>query len=307
VFAEYHLPGNKYQFVFSGRFELNHAEANDPAPNFSTLYNDDLNSDLLNPAFSTGGTIQLSKPFSAGLWFGLTQRSPGLAERYINFFPIGVDPYELVGNPDLKAETNKQVDVVLSWDAPKTEVKVNGFAAFISNYISSEIRDDLTPRMSSAPGVRQYKNLDRALHSGFELSWKQEYLSQLHQIVELAYTYGKNEDTGEALPEIPPMEFRYRLSGSFFQQKLRTEAIYRHSFKQTRIAESYGENETPAFDVVDLKASYALTPKINVRGGVNNLLDEAYYEHLSRNINGSTRPLYSPGRSFYVSVAFNFL
>lgn len=307
AFAEYHYSENSYQFVFAGRFELNHAEASNPDPAFSTLYAGDLTSDLINPAFSLGGTKQLSNQFSTGLWFGLTQRSPGLAERYINFFPIGVDPYELVGNPNLKAETNKQFDVVLSWKTSQTEVKVNGFAAFISNYISSEIRADLSPRMSSAPGVRQFINLNQALHSGFEFSWNQHYTDQLHQLVELAYTYGKNKDTGEALPEIPPMELRYRLSGSFFQQKLHAEAIYRHSFKQDRIALSYGENETPAFDVVDLRTSYQFTGKIALRAGVNNLLDEAYYEHLSRNISGSNRPLYSPGRSFYVSLAFNFL
>jgi iron complex outermembrane receptor protein len=307
LFAEYHLLGKDYQLVFSGRLELNHAEANAPDMNFSALYDDDLTSDLINPAISIGGTKQLTGQLSAGLWFGLTQRSPGLAERYINFFPIGVDPYELVGNPNLKAETNKQTDLVLSWKPGKTDITLNAFTAYIDNYISSEIRDDLTPRMNSAPGVRQYKNIDQALHCGFELSWNQQYNDQLYQIVELAYTYGKNKDSGEALPEIPPAEFRYRLNGSFIQQKLKAEIVYRHSFKQDRIAESYGETETPAFDVVDLKASYQFTSSISFRTGINNLLDEAYYEHLSRNINGSSRPLYSPGRSFYFSLAFNFL
>jgi len=307
VFAEYHLPGNSYQLVFSGRLELNHAEANSPDPNFADLYDGDLKSDLVNPAFSFGGTKQLTDHFSAGLWFGLAQRSPGLGERYINYFPIGVDPYELVGNPDLKAETNKQIDLVLSWKSEQTNINMNAFSAFIGNYISSEIREDLSPRMASAPGVRQFINIDHALHSGFELSWKQLFGQHLQQQAELAYTYGKNKDSGEALPEIPPMEFRYHLTGNFIHQKLQAEIGYRHSFKQDRIAESYGETETPAFDVIDLKASYRITQAISFRTGVNNLLDESYYEHLSRNMNGSTRPLYSPGRSFYFSLAFNFL
>lgn len=307
IFAEYHRPGNRYQLVFSGRLEMNHAKANKPDSNFADLYDGDLKSDLLNPAFSLGGTRQITKHFSTGLWFGLAQRSPGLAERYINYFPIGVDPYELVGTPNLKAETNKQIDLVLSWKSEQTDINLNAFSAFIGNYISSEIREDLSPRMASAPGVRQYINIDQAQHSGFELSWKQLFGQHLQQQAELAYTYGKNKDSGEALPEIPPMEFRYRLTGTFIQQKLQAEISYRHSFKQDRIAESYGETTTPAFDVVDLKASYRITQAISFRTGVNNLLDEAYYEHLSRNINGSTRPLYSPGRSFYFALAFNFI
>ncbi|WP_163717370.1 TonB-dependent receptor domain-containing protein [Mangrovibacterium lignilyticum] len=307
VFAEYHLPGESYQLVFSGRLELNHAETQNPDAAFSDLYEGDLTSDLVNPAFSLGGTKILTNRFSAGLWLGLTQRSPGLAERYINYFPIGLDPYELVGNPNLKAETNKQIDLVLSWKSKQTNINLNAFSAFIGNYISSEIRDDLIPRMTSAPGVRQYINIDQALHAGFELSWKQQYGEHLYQIAELAYTYGKNKDSGEALPEIPPMEFRYRIVGSFIRQKLQAEISFRHSFKQDRIATSYGENETPAFNVVDLKANYLITSAISVNTGVNNLLDEAYYEHLSRNMTGSSRPLYSPGRSFYFSLVFNFL
>lgn len=306
IFAEYHLPGESYQLVLSARLELNQSKAKHPDETFAALYGSDLNSDLVNPAFSLGGTKQMTNHFSAGLWVGLMQRSPGLAERYINFFPIGMDPYELVGNPGLKAETNKQADLVLSWKSKRTDINLNVFTAFLSNYISSGIRDDLSPRMASAPGVRQYKNIDRALHSGFELSWKQQFSKHLQQIAEFVYTYGKNKDSGEALPEIPPMEFRYRVTGSFIQQKLQAEISFRHSFKQDRIAASYGENKTPTFQVIDLKTSYLITPDLSFRTGINNLLNEAYYEHLSRNIDGSTRPLYSPGRSFYFSLAFSF-
>lgn len=307
IFAEYHLPGENYQLIFSGRLEYNRSDAKDPDSDFSALYGDELSSELVNPAFSVGGTHALGANLSTGLWFGLAQRSPGLSERYINYFPIGVDPYEMVGNPDLDAETNKQIDWVLSWDSKQTTIKLNAFAAFIGNYISSEIRDDLTPRMASAPGVRQFINLDHALHTGFEFSWQQQLFPFLQQQANLAYTYGENKDSGEALPEIPPMEFQYRLSGSFLQDKLQAEIAYRHSFKQDRIATSFGENTTPAFDVVDLKARYQLNRIVSISGGVNNVLDEAYYEHLSRNIAGTNRPLYSPGRSFAVSLAFNFL
>ncbi|MCW0482780.1 TonB-dependent receptor domain-containing protein [Gaoshiqia sediminis] len=305
LFAEYHYQQSNYHLVFSGRLELNHAEAQNPDTNFKNLYGD-LASDLINPSFSAGGTYMLSQSASVGLWLGSAQRSPGLAERYINFFPIGLDPYELVGNPDLKAETNNQADIVFSYKKEKTDINITVYASLLQHYISSEIRSDLQPRMATAPGVRQFVNIDKAVHTGFEFSWTQMFGTHFQQITELAYTYGKNRVTDEALPEIPPMEFRYRLMGSFIQQKLQAEISFRHSFKQDRIAASYGENKTPTFQVIDLKTSYRITPDLSFRTGINNLLNEAYYEHLSRNINGSTRPLYSPGRSFYFSLAFNF-
>ncbi|MGD9929511.1 MAG: TonB-dependent receptor [Mangrovibacterium sp.] len=307
LFAEYHYQQSNYHLVFSGRLELNHAETRDPDSNFKNLYND-LEANLLNPSFSLGGTRILSQSASIGLWLGSAQRSPGLAERYINFFPIGLDPYELVGNPDLKAETNHQADVVFSYRKEKTDINITVYASSLQHYISSEIRSDLQPRMATSPGVRQFVNIDKALHTGFEFSWKQLFGAHFQQITELAYTYGKNRVADEALPEIPPMEFRYRLLGSFMKNKLRAELSFRNAFKQSRIATSFGESVTPSFRVVDLKTSYALDKRISLSSGVSNLFDEAYYEHLSRSVREmDSRPIYSPGRSFYFSLTVNIL
>jgi iron complex outermembrane receptor protein len=78
--------------------------------------------------------------------------------------------------------------------------------------------------------------------------------------------------------------------------------------KQDRIATSYGETETPAFNVVDAKVSWMMSRVFNATGGVQNLFDEAYYEHLARSVRGANaRPIYSPGRSFYVTLTISFL
>jgi iron complex outermembrane receptor protein len=112
----------------------------------------------------------------------------------------------------------------------------------------------------------------------------------------------------EPLPEIAPFEFKYRLTGNFMHQKLIPELFFRQAFKQNRIATSFGETETPAFHVIDAKISWLASKNITASGGVQNLFDVAYYEHLARSIRGAdTRPVYSPGRSFYVTLTFNFL
>lgn len=306
LFAEYHHQNDNYHLVFSARLEWNHAEAQDPDDQFAANYND-LTSDLFNPALSMGGTRTVTDNFSISLWLGRAQRSGSLAERYINYFPIGLDPYEMVGNPQLEAETNNQIDLILNYKNDVTDVNLNLFSSFLNNYISSEIREDLEPRMASAPGVRQFTNIDEARLMGFEASWKQVLNKHLQQVTELAYTHGQNTTTDEALPEIPPMEFRYRLVGFFVDKKLRTEANFRHAFEQNRIAKSYGENQTPAFSVLDLKASYAIASKLNLSASVQNVLDKAYYEHLARSVRSAeSRPIYSPGRSFYFSLSYHF-
>jgi len=92
AFAEYHLKKSDFHAVFSGRIDYNSAKSNNPDPNFAAL-NPDVSSDFFNPSLSAGGTKMLNDAFSLGLWFGTAQRSPGIAERYINAFNLidGID------------------------------------------------------------------------------------------------------------------------------------------------------------------------------------------------------------------------
>ncbi len=307
VFAEYHLKKTDLHAVVSGRIDFNAAKSNNQDPNFSALY-PDMNSDFFNPSLSAGGTKLLNDMFSLGLWLGTAQRSPGIAERYINFFPIGLDPYELIGNPQLKPETNNQADLIFEFKTKSTNINLDLYASFLRNYISSEIDTEVKPKMSTSPGVRRYINIDKALITGFELEWEQVITGFLKHDFTVAYTYGEDKKLKDPLPEIPPLEIKYRLIGNFLNDKILPELLFRQVLKQDRIAMTYGETTTPAFNVVDAKISWITSKTITATGGVLNLLDTAYYEHLSRTVQGAEkRPVYSPGRSLFVTLTFNFL
>ncbi|HPF52092.1 MAG TPA: TonB-dependent receptor [Draconibacterium sp.] len=307
IFGEWHLNQTGFQFVVSGRLDYNHVVANNPDPRFSAHY-DNLKSSVLHPSISLGGTRFFNKSISLGIWLGAATRSPGITELYINQLPVGIDPYEMLGNPDLKPELNKQLDLVFQYQTNSTNLNVNVFSSILNDFISSEIREDIPPAMMTAPGVRQFVNIRNAFITGFEFGWNQQMGEHLGHDLSLVYTYGQNQTTEEALPEIPPMEFRYRLMGNFVKNTIKPEVSFRHSFKQDRIATSYGETKTPAFSVVDAKVSWHFKSYITATGGVQNLFDAAYYEHLARSIRSvETRPIYSPGRSFYLTLTFSFI
>lgn len=307
LFGEWHVHRAGYQLVLSGRLDLNNSKVNDPDARFSSIY-DDLEASTVHPSVSLGGTRFFNEKISLGLWLGRASRSAGITERYINQFPVGLDPYEMLGNPNLDPEVNNQADLVFVFEEKNTRIELNLFASALRDYISSEIRPDLKPAMSSAPGVRQFVNIGKAFMTGFEGSWKQQFSDNLSHDLSVAYTYGQNKDTDEALPEIPPLDVRYRLAGSFADNKIRPEILFRHAFKQDRVATSYGETETPAFSVVDAKIAWQISAPLSVSGGVLNLLDTAYYEHLARSVRSAeARPIYSPGRSFYITLSLNFL
>lgn len=306
-FGEWHIHQTGFQFMVSGRLGVNQSKSNDPDPRFENIY-DNLESTIVHPSISAGGTRYFNKNISLGLWLGMATRSPGITERYINQFPVGLDPYEMLGNPDLRPEVNNQLDVVFQYETQNTGITINLFTSVLRDYISSEIQDDLTPAMPSAPGVRQFVNIKKATMAGFEVGWLQQYTRNLSHDLSMSYTYGQNQIQDEPLPEIPPFEFRYRLMGKFAKNSLQSEVMLRHVLKQNRIATSYGETETPGFTVVDAKITWHIRSFITATGGVQNLFDTAFYEHLSRSVRSAeARPIYSPGRSFYLTMTLNFI
>lgn len=304
IFGEYHFAVNETYFIASTRLENNLAESKDKAENFSSINPNDP-SDEFDFSFSIGASKDLSENLRMGIWFGRAERSGSLTERFINHIPVDVDPYERVGNPDLAPEINCQIDYNINWNTKFFSLNINLFNSWLRDYISSEIRPDLTPLMATAPGVKQFVNINKAVMRGFEIGFNQSITNHLYHRLNLAYTYGKNKMINQPLPEIPPLDIRYSLGAHFCKQKFTPELMVRYAAKQDRISENYGETKTPDFTVLDFKASYLFSDNIQIIGGIRNLFDEAYYEHLNRSVKGSNQAIYAPGRSFYLTLSLN--
>lgn len=306
LFFEYRYAHRDYMFVASTRLELNHAKILDGASEFVAIY-PETSVTQFNPSLSLGVTKNWSGKFSGSVWLGRAQRSGGLSERYINYFPIGIDPYEMLGNPYLKPEVNNQADISINFKNKNTNLSFGVFGAYLQNYISSEIDTNYTTRLPSSPGVRQFRNLEKALHSGFELSLKQAMPASLMLEAAVAYTYGVDLNLQNPLPEIPPIDLRLTLSGNYFDSRLFPEIMFRYVGAQNRVAASFAEQKTPAFKLVDISLTYQMSKMISLNAGVKNLFDEAYYEHLSRGMRTNPpRPLYAAGRSFFLRINLNF-
>ncbi|NBB89530.1 MAG: TonB-dependent receptor, partial [Bacteroidetes bacterium] len=222
-------------------------------------------------------------------------------------FPVGQDPFEMLGNPQLSPEVNYQADLTFQWQiAKKSAVHVDVFAAYLQDYISSVIDTALNPRMPMSPGVRQFINIDEAFKTGVEINWNQELYAGLSHRIGVAYTYGQDLERDEALPEIAPLDFRYSLIGSFLKDRLRPEMVFRYVAEQSRTSAEFGESVTPSFRLLDVKVGYQISSGLSVNAGVNNLLDENYFEHLNRSVRGANAPIFAPGRNVFVNLNFTF-
>lgn len=304
-FAETDIITANLLFVLAGRLEINSSKANDEAAEFIAV-NPKTETSQINPSISVGIIKNFENNYSLKLWAGSSQRSGGLTERYINYFPVGRDAYELLGNPILKPETNNQTDLIFEIKSEKTFFNIDLFASYMQNYITSVKNPDLSPRMATSPGVRQFVNIKNAFKTGFEVNWKQYLFYGFQQQAGIAYTYAKNMVNDEALPEIAPFEIRYSLTGKHLDDKLISEISLRHALKQDRISIEYGEKETPSFTTLDFRLSYKLLKYLSLATGVQNIFNENYYEHLNRSISGSsTDYIFNRGRNFYFTLVID--
>ncbi|HCD52596.1 MAG TPA: TonB-dependent receptor, partial [Balneolaceae bacterium] len=305
AFAEYHLHGEGINYILSTRLELNKAVINDQSTEFAQAYPETEVTEF-NPSFSAGLQKIWNSQFTTGLWLGRVQRSGSLTERFINYFPVGVDPYEMIGDPNIALEVNNQIDLIFDWNTNNSALNVDLFASYLQDYISSEISTTLNPRLPTSPGVREFMNIDNAFKTGFEFNWTQNLGAGLQQQLGLAYTYAQDLENDEPLPEIPPLDVRYVLKGSFFNDLLLPEVFFRYAMKQDRVSAQYGETTTPSFTLLDLKLGYKISRSLRVNAGVNNVFDENYYEHLTRSVRGTTTPIYAPGRNMFINFSLNF-
>lgn len=305
-FAEYNHSIDDWRLVGSSRIEINKANVLDADQSFLEL-NPTPESIQINPNISFGALKNIKRNVAIGFWLARVQRSGGLTERYINKFAVGNDPYELIGNPNLRPEINNQMDLTFEYKAKMIALSADVFSSYMQDYITSFIDGNIPKLTPSSPGVRKFENIPGVIKAGFELSASHHLANWLCQNFDLAYTYGQNIENNEALPEIAPLDLRYSLKSHHLKHKLQTEMALRYVAAQNRISKEFGESASASFFTVDLEFGYHNSGNWTVAAGVHNILDATYAEHLNRSTLGMNAGLMNaPGRNFFITSSLSF-
>ena len=330
IFTEVSRNYDKWFWVLSGRIDFNQAASNDinvVRPGVATQYSvlaADTKSDYINWSASVGVTRTFENNFSAGLSFGRAMRSPDMTERFIIMLPVGYDKYDYLGNPALLPETNYEADLTLKKQWPQVGVLSAGvFVSMVSNYITA-VRIPENPLSTDVLGVKQFVNGDNALLRGFEVSFMNNPKQRIGITYNAAITYGTisnvektliseyGQVTGttiietDALPEIPPFETNITLSLRNTLKQIEPFISLRYVAAQNHISEAYYEQESPGFLLANMHIRYTPVSWLKITGGVKNLLDTDYYEHLNRRVIGTTTDLPEPGRVWYVQLIIDW-
>lgn len=242
-----------------------------------------------------------SLPITTYIGLGHTERFPDYWElfspkkssaRYANAFD------------GIKPEKTTQLDFGLQYNGTETSVWASGYVGKIQDYILFDY----------STGQSKASNVDATVFGGeagishyFFQSWKIDS--------SIAYAWGKNTSDKEALPQIPPFEGRIGLT--YEQEKWSVGGLWRLVAKQNRIAKDKGNvvgkdfDKSADFGVFSLNGTYKISKSVQLTGGVDNIFNKNYYEHLNRDGDAgfgfpSHYQVREPGRTFWAKADFKF-
>jgi iron complex outermembrane receptor protein len=269
---------------------------------------------------AAGFTHEFSDQLSFKTNVGSAFRAPNIAELSSNGIHEGAFRYE-VGNPNLNPEKSYQLDASLDYQNDFINASIGGFANLINQYIYYSTNGENKAVEQEDGSFRNYPVYnfvqDNAFLRGIEASVTLHPASFIHFENGFSYTRATNQTTHSSLPFIPAATLRNELR---FEPKISgTTGSYLsvgidNFFKQTKI----DAFEQPSAGYTLLNASVGTTLKLGQHQTLTvyiagkNLLDKAYYDHLSRFKPGRlseedpTLGIYNAGRNVTFGITLPF-
>ncbi|UKM65691.1 TonB-dependent receptor [Flavobacteriaceae bacterium GSB9] len=294
------------------RYDMVKSNANDPADDFATRYHLEEKTDN-----NFSGTVSIKKLvsdyFTIEAAYGRGVRSANMVERYINHFTVGQDPYEYLGNPNLKPEANNQFEIGFKGKTAHSVFKysANFYYSKFENYIVAVIDPNISRKympMAEPRHVKVFRNLSDTYKTGFETMAQIRFLNGFNFKTELAYVYAKNNDLKESLPLTPPFITNFSLG--LKKESYWATINYNVTSRQEHIAPSFGETVTDGYETLDLRLGFKPIKKLSVGLAALNIFDENYNNHLNFSFTNQEdfgrTPITEPGRNFSAFVKYKF-
>ncbi len=258
----------------------------------------------LNTKFSLSKNLDLRLAYARGF------RSPSLRELYFNFFDAN---HQIIGNPDLKAETSHSLTGSLSWKkvSPKEVVYttvLSGFYNSVKNLIDYAVS-------SSNQNVFILTNVSDSKTAGVNLSTVAKYK---HWNISAGGSYtGFYNDYSENDQNLPQLQWSAEVNGtigySFAKIGLDANLFYKFTGKRPYYTTSNNQElvlaEQKGFHMADLTLNKKAFKYLSFSAGIRNLFD---VDRINSNvISGSvhtsngTRSI-ANGRSFFAGLVFNW-
>jgi outer membrane receptor protein involved in Fe transport len=203
-------------------------------------------------------------------------RDPTLSDRFYRG-PVGRGFIE--GNPGLRPETSRQLDLTARWESGP--IRLSG--AYYDYRIAN-----LVERYAAGTGNFFFRNRGAARLHGAELEAQAALSHGVVLDLSAQASRGRDADSGVPIDDIAPRSIGLVIrhsTGSRLASYLRAAAVSRHD------AAGPTEVPTPGFLTLDAGAAWHWSAHVDVRGTVRNLLDRDSYS------SAGPRWVYAPGRN----------
>lgn len=240
-------------------------------------------------AFYFTNELQLDRNWTGRISFGHAQRPPTLTERYADAIFLGVAQSgftRVIGTPGLSKERNWQIDAGLHANYGRWRGSMTGFHSWVLDYITFDSNPVLDP---TGARLLRYTNTEYATLVGFTLATEYDLTPRLTPFATMAYIDGRDREIDQPLPQIWPLDSRVgvRVHDPFGGRYWGVEFFARIVDNQDRLGTirqgqgvSILEQPTPGFTVWELRSYYNVTDNLSITGGIHNVFDRTYLEHL---------------------------
>lgn len=207
-------------------------------------------------------------------------------------------------------EKTTQLDLGFNYKQNRLSAWTSAYVGQIDDYILMSYHHH-AGHMGNSAGA---KNVDATI-AGAEAGMGYELTDALKADLNLAYAWGRNDDSKQPLPQIAPLEARLGLN--YHQDNYSLGAVWRLVAAQNRIALNQGNivgydlQPSNGFGVFSVNGAYQFNSRISASIGVDNLLDKTYAEHLNKAGNSSfgyasNQIINEMGRNYWARVAFKY-
>ncbi|MEZ4703417.1 MAG: TonB-dependent receptor [Rhodothermales bacterium] len=207
-------------------------------------------------------------------------RLPTHVENYGHYIYNYVDGYFYTGNPGLKPERSRQVELGFERLGNRFGLRLNAFYNYVDQYILGHPDTGLVGG-GNTYRFRVFTNIEGATLSGGELSAVLDLGYGFEWTGAASYTRGWNIEDDEPLPLIPPL---FSTSSVTYNHRKGWggEIELRAAAPQNKVARKVAEEDgTDGYFVVNLRTHLPIGERTEIKAGVENVFDYYYHEHLS--------------------------
>jgi hemoglobin/transferrin/lactoferrin receptor protein len=237
-------------------------------------------------------------------------RVPSIEERfkYIDLGTTETIPLH-IGNPDLKPELGTFSNLNYTLSSHHFNLKFDIFANYLENLITEKMGVYTylnTNGINTTVNAFINSNVSKALLFGFETEMNWLITEDLNILANASFTHAKDVVANVFLPQIPPLH-GFSAINYHFDNGIGVSFSTLWAARQAQVAS--GENSTDSHIIFNLDVQSAKiiikNSYLQLYAGANNLLNTAYYNHLTSTRNGGIM-YQEPGRNIYLKVKWGW-